>query len=106
MVDHRRVKQILQSRAFREELDDIINEQFSTGPNATHLQALQQISDLLVPQGRSLGTINLGPGKQLFHFYVVAINGITVSLRYFFLVCINDFKEVFRTVLDAAWLKL
>jgi len=53
MEAHKRVSLILNSQAFREELDAIISETIRAGPHPASLLALQQISDLILPQARS-----------------------------------------------------
>jgi hypothetical protein len=53
-VDCHCVKQILQSRTFHKELDDVICDQMNSGPNAA-LHPLQQSSDLHLPQGHAFG---------------------------------------------------
>ena len=53
MQDRSRVSLVLNSEAFRKELEEIIDEQLSTGNYPTSLLALQQITDLLLPNNRS-----------------------------------------------------
>jgi len=48
MQDRSRVSLVLNSEAFRKELEEIIDEQLSTGNYPTGLLALQQITDLLL----------------------------------------------------------
>ncbi|XP_077866117.1 alpha-adducin-like [Saccoglossus kowalevskii] len=67
MERRKRVSLILNSQAFREELEEIVESQIKTGPHPASLIALQQISDLLLPHSRynqtSLGSSNaLGKG--------------------------------------------
>lgn len=52
MEDRLRVSKILQSQAFRDELEHMIDEQMQNGPNPTALLALQQISELVLPQAK------------------------------------------------------
>ena len=49
MEDRRRVSLILNSEAFRHELEDLVDEQIRSGSHPASLLALQQISDLLQP---------------------------------------------------------
>ena len=55
MGDRSRVSQILKTRAFREELEEIVHDQIKSGPHPASLLALQQISELLLPQSRGVG---------------------------------------------------
>lgn len=54
MEGRSRVSVVLNSQAFKEELENVIQEQLRQGGPAS-LYALQQISDLLVPQARGIG---------------------------------------------------
>lgn len=49
MEDRGRVSVILNSEAFRRELEEIINEQIQAGNYPASVIALQQITDLLAP---------------------------------------------------------
>ena len=51
MEERKRVSVILNSRAFRKELEEIALDQMENGPSPAGLLALQQISELLVPRG-------------------------------------------------------
>lgn len=52
-MEHRkRVDLIMQSAAFREELEQIVHDQLKAGPHPASLLALQQISELVLPQYR------------------------------------------------------
>ena len=53
MESRQRVSSILNSQAFREELESIIADQLKHGPHPSSLIALQQISDLLLPNTNS-----------------------------------------------------
>lgn len=55
MESRQRVSSILNSQAFREELESIIADQLKHGPHPSSLIALQQISDLLLPNGNNRG---------------------------------------------------
>ena len=52
MESRKRVSLILNSPAFREELEHIVNEQLRVGPHPSSLLALQQISELVLPQSK------------------------------------------------------
>ncbi|XP_071506548.1 gamma-adducin-like isoform X2 [Diadema antillarum] len=52
MDRNKRVSLILNSQAFREELEAIIESQLKSGPHPASLLALQQISELVLPQSR------------------------------------------------------
>ncbi|XP_038071158.1 alpha-adducin-like isoform X2 [Patiria miniata] len=66
MERQRRVSLILNSQAFREELESIIESQlkdmFQSGPHPASLIALQQIADLVLPQSRFNQT-SVGGGR-------------------------------------------
>ena len=53
MESRQRVSSILNSQAFREELESIIADQLKHGPHPSSLIALQQISELLLPNANS-----------------------------------------------------
>ena len=53
MESRQRVSSILNSQAFREELESIIADQLKHGPHPSSLIALQQISELLLPNGNA-----------------------------------------------------
>jgi len=53
MESRQRVSSILNSQAFREELESIIADHIKHGPHPASLIALQQISDLLLPTTNS-----------------------------------------------------
>lgn len=50
MEARKRVSLILNSQAFREELEHIVNEQIQKGPHPASLLALQQLTELVLPQ--------------------------------------------------------
>lgn len=52
MEKNKRVSLILNSQAFREELEAIIETQLKSGPHPASLIALQQIADLVLPHSR------------------------------------------------------
>jgi len=56
MEDRSRVNVILKSQAFREELEEIVADQLKSGPHPASLLALQQISELFLPQARGGGS--------------------------------------------------
>ena len=51
MESRQRVSSILNSQAFKEELESIIADQIKHGPHPASIIALQQISELLLPNG-------------------------------------------------------
>jgi len=53
MDARKRVSEILNSQAFREELEEIIESQLKSGPHPASLIALQQISQLILPGSSS-----------------------------------------------------
>ncbi|ELT93964.1 hypothetical protein CAPTEDRAFT_100987 [Capitella teleta] len=57
MKDRSRVSQIIKSKAFREELEEIVHDQIKSGPHPASLLALQQISELLLPQSRGVDLV-------------------------------------------------
>ncbi len=65
MESRQRVSSILNSQAFREELESIIADQLKHGPHHASLVALQQISELLLPntQSRWQQVNQMGRGK-------------------------------------------
>ena len=50
--DRSRVSLILQSQAFRHELEQMVYEQVETGPQSANMMALKQISQLILPMAR------------------------------------------------------
>ena len=56
----KRVNVIMGSKLFREELEQLVAEQMKTGPHPSSLLALQQISELILPQYkmRQSGTLS------------------------------------------------
>ena len=64
MEGRSRVKVVLNSQAFKEELEEIIQDQFRQGGPAS-IFALQQISDLLLPQARGSNS-SFGRCKYVF----------------------------------------
>ncbi|XP_041368992.1 alpha-adducin-like isoform X3 [Gigantopelta aegis] len=79
MENRSRVSLVLNSEAFREELEQIVEEQLKSGSHPASLIALQQISDLLLPHTRvSMGSIGHGSSP------VIPINDIrgVESLNY------------------------
>ncbi len=66
MESRQRVSSILNSQAFREELESIIADQLKHGPHPASIIALQQISELLLPstsQSRWHQVSAMGKGK-------------------------------------------
>ncbi|CAH1258302.1 ADD1 [Branchiostoma lanceolatum] len=64
MEKRKRVSLILNSQAFREELEEIIESQIKSGPHPASLIALQQISELILPQARVPGSVLSGGGMR------------------------------------------
>ena len=66
MESRQRVSSILNSQAFREELESIIADQLKHGPHPSSLMALQQISELLLPNTNSRWqhVNSMGKGKS------------------------------------------
>lgn len=61
MENRSRVSVILNSQAFKDELEQVVEEQLRNGPYPASLIALQQITDLLLPQSKgSLGSLARG----------------------------------------------
>ncbi|GFO36878.1 nervous system adducin, partial [Plakobranchus ocellatus] len=52
MENRSRVKLVLNSQAFKEELEAVVEEQLQSGPYPAGLIALQQITDLLLPNAK------------------------------------------------------
>ncbi|KAH9520263.1 Alpha-adducin [Bulinus truncatus] len=58
MENRSRVSLVLSSQAFKEELEQVVEEQLRSGPYPASLIALQQITDLLLPHSKgSLGSL-------------------------------------------------
>lgn len=71
MHDRSRVSLILNSEAFRRELEEVVEEQIKSGPHPASLLALQQITDLLLPHSKGqTGLISRGTAP------VIPINDI------------------------------
>ncbi|XP_022288996.1 protein hu-li tai shao-like isoform X11 [Crassostrea virginica] len=71
MHDRSRVSLILNSEAFRRELEEVVEEHIKSGPHPASLLALQQITDLLLPHSRGqAGLIGRGTAP------VIPINDI------------------------------
>lgn len=50
MERRKRVRQILESKAFREELEELITSEKSSGNNTDNLQTLEKLSELIMPK--------------------------------------------------------
>lgn len=71
MSDRSRVSLILNSEAFRRELEEIVDEQLRQGNAPASLLALQQISNLLLPNHKfSQGAFGTG-SKQIFTMHIM-----------------------------------
>ena len=68
MESRQRVSSILNSQAFREELESIIADQLKHGPHPASLIALQQISELLLPNTSSKWQQANTNGKGIFTY--------------------------------------
>ncbi|XP_078587002.1 alpha-adducin-like isoform X1 [Branchiostoma floridae x Branchiostoma japonicum] len=64
MEKRKRVSLILNSQAFRQELEEIIESQIKSGPHPASLIALQQISELILPQARVPTSVLSGGGMR------------------------------------------
>lgn len=64
MENRSRVSLILNSQAFKDELEQVVEEQLRNGPYPASLIALQQITDLLLPHSR-VGLGSLARGIQI-----------------------------------------
>lgn len=66
MKRRERVTMVLKSQAFRDELETIIQDALKAGCNPTSLLALQQISELVLPQNRfnQAGLLNSARGPR------------------------------------------
>ena len=62
MEDRQRVGLIMKTQAFREELEEMINDQIRSGPHPASLLALQQISELILPNAKAKGAAAGGKG--------------------------------------------
>ena len=63
MHDRSRVSLILNSEAFRRELEEVVEEHIKSGPHPASLLALQQITDLLLPHSRGQAGL-IGRGSK------------------------------------------
>jgi hypothetical protein len=72
MESRQRVSSILNSQAFREELESIIADQLKHGPHPSSLMALQQISELLLPNTNSRWqhVNSMGKGRNPFSLFM------------------------------------
>ena len=84
MESRQRVSSILNSQAFREELESIIADQLKHGPHPSSLIALQQISELLLPNTNSRWQQVSNMGKA----NVTELNGGNV------LIPVNDIRGI------------
>jgi hypothetical protein len=71
MESRQRVSSILNSQAFREELESIIADQLKHGPHHASLIALQQISELLLPNTSSRWHQVSSMGKGGSHIFKI-----------------------------------
>ena len=66
MESRQRVSSILNSQAFREELESIIADQLKHGPHPASLLALQQISELLLPNTNTRHMANSSMARGIY----------------------------------------
>lgn len=64
MEERKRVNLILKSKAFRDELEQIVVEQLKSGPTPASVLALQQISEMFLPQARLKHGAIFGQGEE------------------------------------------
>ena len=68
MSNRSRVSVVLNSQAFRDELEQVVEEQLASGPYPASVIALQQIADLLVPNRGASSVGSLARGEPMsFH---------------------------------------
>ena len=69
----KRVNVIMGSKLFREELEQLVAEQMKTGPHPSSLLALQQISELILPQYkmRQSGTLSKRKNTPPSPLYII-----------------------------------
>lgn len=79
MEGRSRVSVVLNSQAFKEELEAIIHEQIRQGGPAS-IFALQQISDLLLPQSRGGSSLSRCKYKFFFNFLVLGLRLMSLDL--------------------------
>lgn len=83
MEERKRVKLVLHSRAFRDELEELVIEQLSTGSiHAAGSLSIQQLSDIMQPRVQS-STVGRGKGQIICVFKgpILALK-IGISLRF------------------------
>ena len=78
MSSRSRVSVVLNSQAFKEELEEVVEEQLRSGPYPASLLALQQITDLLLPQSKgSLSSIARGEYcSNLLIYFIQQVHAI------------------------------
>ena len=64
MEDRKRVSLIMKTKAFRDELEQIVTETLRSGSHPTSLFALQQISELILPSSNLSQTSVLSRGES------------------------------------------
>ena len=62
---------IMSSKEFREELEQLVAEQMKTGPHPSSLLALQQISELILPQYKMRQSSAFNKCKQYFGICII-----------------------------------
>lgn len=79
MEERKRVKLVLHSRAFRDELEELVIEQLSTGSIAAGSLSIQQLSDIMQPR---VQPSTVGRGKGLFSGPVLTLKtGFSLSFQ-------------------------
>lgn len=82
MGDRSRVSLVLNSEAFRKELEEIVDEQLKSGAHPASLIALQELSELLVPHSQfNQGGLGRG-GKLLSLLFVCHYSRSSISFCY------------------------
>lgn len=65
LIFRKRVNLILHSQAFRDELEQLVEQQIKSGGSESSIRALQQLSELLIPQYRYNQSSNMSRGISL-----------------------------------------
>lgn len=70
MERRKRVRQILESKQFREELEQLIVTERDHGNNADGLRTLEQLSELILPKSQPVQSNVHGLGRKKVSFYL------------------------------------
>lgn len=95
MESRQRVSSILNSQAFREELESIIADQMKHGPHPSSLIALQQISELLLPNTNSRWQQVSNMGKSKYFFFISSLLLVVCVWHYIFSTLASYKKHAF-----------